>query len=157
MKILMVCLGNICRSPLAQGILLDKLNKRGINGIEVDSCGTSGYHYNDPPDPRSIEKAAEYDIDITMFRGRKFKTNDFEKFDHILVMDRQNYEDILSLTESEEDKVKVRMVMDCLYPGEHIDVPDPYYGEEDGFEKVYQMLDQAIEQFIEAEISPKLE
>lgn len=155
MKVLMVCLGNICRSPLAQGILLDKLNKRGIYGIEVDSCGTSGYHYDDPPDPRSIEKAAEYDIDITMFRGRKFEIKDFMKFDRILVMDGQNYEDVLSLTESEEDKAKVRMIMDYLYPGEDMDVPDPYYGKEDGFEKVYQMLDQAIERFIKAEILPK--
>jgi protein-tyrosine phosphatase len=148
MKILMVCLGNICRSPLAEGILRGKAEQKGLN-IVVDSCGTAGYHIGSPPDSRSVSKAKEYGIDITMLRGRKFSVRDFDKFDLIIPMDKYNCKDLLDLAENEDHKKKIKMMMDFLYPGKNKDVPDPYYGEDDGFETVYQMLDKAIDKMLD--------
>ncbi len=141
-KVLMVCLGNICRSPLAEGILKSKLTS---NNIHVDSAGTGDYHVNDLPDPRSIEVAKKYGIDITDQRGRQFSASDFKNFDHIYVMDTFNYDDVLSLASSEEDKNKVKLILNEVFPGENVDVPDPYQGGKQGFENVYNMLDEACE------------
>lgn len=138
-KVLMVCLGNICRSPLAEGILRSKLT----NNITVDSAGTGGWHAGELPDKRSIQTARERGIDITNQRARKFKKSDFEDFDFIYVMDNQNYKDVLALAESETHKNKVQLILEELFPGERVDVPDPYYGGQDGFEKVFDMLDEA--------------
>lgn len=138
-KVLMVCLGNICRSPLAEGILRSKLT----NNFTVDSAGTGGWHAGELPDKRSIQTARERGIDITNQRARKFKKSDFEDFDFIYVMDNQNYKDVLALAESETHKNKVQFILEELFPGERVDVPDPYYGGQDGFEKVFNMLDEA--------------
>lgn len=138
-KVLMVCLGNICRSPLAEGILRSKLT----NNFTVDSAGTGGWHAGELPDKRSIQTARERGIDITNQRARKFKKSDFEDFDFIYVMDNQNYKDVLALAESETHKNKVQLILEELFPGERVDVPDPYYGGQDGFEKVFNMLDEA--------------
>lgn len=138
-KVLMVCLGNICRSPLAEGILRSKLT----NNITVDSAGTGGWHAGELPDKRSIQTARERGIDITNQRARKFKKSDFDDFDFIYVMDNQNYKDVLALAESETHKNKVQLILEELFPGERVDVPDPYYGGQDGFEKVFDMLDEA--------------
>lgn len=138
-KVLMVCLGNICRSPLAEGILRSKLT----NNFTVDSAGTGGWHAGELPDKRSIQTARERGIDITNQRARKFKKSDFEDFDFIYVMDNQNYKDVLALAESETHKNKVQLILEELFPGERVDVPDPYYGGQDGFEKVFDMLDEA--------------
>ncbi len=140
-KILMVCLGNICRSPLAEGILRSKLN----NNFIVDSAGTGGWHAGEQPDKRSILTAKNRGIDITHQRARKFQKTDFENFDYIYVMDNQNYKDVSSLAENEDHKTKIQLILEEIFPGERVDVPDPYYGGQDGFEKVFYMLDEACE------------
>ena len=138
-KILMVCLGNICRSPLAEGILRAKLPESFV----IDSAGTGGWHAGEQPDKRSIQTARERGIDITHQRARKFKKTDFEDFDYIYVMDNTNYKDVVSQTENENHKNKVQLILEEIFPGEKVDVPDPYYGGQDGFEKVFDMLDEA--------------
>jgi len=132
-KVLMVCLGNICRSPLAEGILQSKLPKESVY---VDSAGTAGYHIGNPPDKRSIAVAAKHGIAIEQQRCRKFSANDFSTFDLIYVMDRSNYENILNLTRNHEEAKKVKLLLNELSI-EVDEVPDPYYGGEDGFEQVY--------------------
>ena len=139
-KVLMVCLGNICRSPLAEGLLKSKVD---TNQIQVDSAGTGGWHVGDLPDPRSIAVAKKNHIDITDQRGRKFSTYDFETYDHIFVMDNSNYRDVIALANSGKEKRKVQRILDTIFPGENVDVPDPYYGGENGFEDVFKMLDEA--------------
>ncbi|TQD39328.1 low molecular weight protein-tyrosine-phosphatase [Haloflavibacter putidus] len=139
-KVVMVCLGNICRSPLAEGLLKAKVDS---SKVKVDSAGTSNYHVDDSPDPRSIAVAKRYGLDITDQRGRQFTAEDFNEFDHIYVMDNSNYEDVVKLAASAEAKEKVEIILNKLFPNENADVPDPYHGGEHGFENVYQMLDEA--------------
>ncbi len=139
MKILMVCLGNICRSPLAEGILKSKVSSE----VEVYSAGTAGYHEGELPDTRSIAVAKKYGIDITNQRSRKFTVADFDYFDLIYVMDDSNYHNVLSLARNDEDALKVKMILSEL--GSTANVPDPYYGGTDGFENVYAMLDDACD------------
>lgn len=141
-KILMVCLGNICRSPLAEGILKSKVNS---NRIEVDSAGTSDSHEGELPDFRSIEVAQEHGLDITNQRSRPFKKEDFDKFDYIYVMDQSNYSNVVKLASNESDINKVKLILNELLPEENQEVPDPYYGGASGFENVYQMLDKACQ------------
>ncbi|KDN54953.1 low molecular weight protein-tyrosine-phosphatase [Flavobacterium seoulense] len=145
-KILMVCLGNICRSPLAEGILASKLPK---DKFIVDSAGTGSWHIGRQPDSRSITVAKKYQLDISKQKGRQFCIADFDNFDYIYVMDYSNYTDIISLTKDATQKAKVKMILDELYPNENVDVPDPYYGISNGFEMVYQMLDEACENIAE--------
>lgn len=144
MKVLMVCLGNICRSPLAEGILKTKLDSRGLDGWEVDSAGTAGWHSGNPADERSIAVAKKYGIDLTDQRSRKFRSTDFDRFDLILVMDSSNYSDVTRLATSAQDSEKVKLIMNYAAPGNNQNVPDPYY-DSDGFEQVYWMLDEACE------------
>ena len=141
-KILMVCLGNICRSPLAEGILASKLPQ---DKFTVDSAGTGSWHIGRQPDSRSIAVAKKYQLDISKQKGRQFCIADFDNFDYIYVMDYSNYTDIISLTKDATQKAKVKMILDELYPDENVDVPHPYYGISNGFEMVYQMLDEACE------------
>ncbi|MCC7505727.1 MAG: low molecular weight phosphotyrosine protein phosphatase [Saprospiraceae bacterium] len=146
MRILMVCLGNICRSPLAEGILQDKIDRLGL-GWMVDSAGTGHWHVGDSPDRRSVAVARSHGIDISGQRGRQFQPRDFERFDHILVMDDQNHRDVLRLAHADEHREKVRLILDYSRPeGGHV-VPDPYY-DDNGFEHVFQLLDEACEAFI---------
>lgn len=149
-KILLVCLGNICRSPLAEGILRSKLNET----FQIDSAGTGGWHAGELPDKRSIQIAQKYGIDITDQRARKFQKQDFDTFDHIFVMDNQNYKDVISLATNETHKNKVQLILEEIFPGERVDVPDPYYGLEDGFEKVFQMLDEACDSIAQKLLKP---
>ncbi len=139
-KILMVCLGNICRSPLAEGILVSKLDPPKFM---VDSAGTAGYHVGELPDRRSIATAKLHGLDITYQRSRKFVRNDFQTFDFIFAMDQSNYDNILRLAETSEDRSKVHMILNQISPNSNAEVPDPYYGGDQGFENVYQMLDEA--------------
>lgn len=139
-KILMVCLGNICRSPLAEGILQSKLPK---DQFIIDSAGTGGWHTGQLPDKRSIETAKKHGIDITNQRARQFKLTDFEDFDYIYAMDISNYKNILSLAPNEMAKSKVKLILNELFPNKNIEVPDPYYDGQDGFEEVFKMLDEA--------------
>lgn len=141
MNILMVCLGNICRSPLAEGILQSK----APTGMKIDSAGTSNWHVGKSPDKRSIAVAKQHGIDISNQKARQFQSEDFSNFDVIFVMDQSNYADVLALAKNEVEKSKVRLIL-----GNHQEVPDPYYGGEDGFEAVYQMLDEATDQFLQS-------
>lgn len=141
-KILMVCLGNICRSPLAEGIMRSKLSEDFI----VDSAGTGGWDAGELPDKRSISTAKNRGLDITNQRARQFKRSDFDTFDYIYVMDNSNYKDVLALAPNEEAKSKVKLILNEIFPNENVDVPDPYYGGQEGFENVFDMLDQACEE-----------
>lgn len=141
-KILMVCLGNICRSPLAEGILQSKVN---ADDVFVDSAGTAAYHVGELPDARSIEVARKYGIDLTTQRARKFTSKDFAKFDLIYAMDEDNYRNILALTKDKNDAKKVKMILNEVHLQQNLSVPDPYYGGNDGFENVYRMLDEACD------------
>ncbi len=147
MKVLMVCLGNICRSPLAEGILEKKINENGLD-VSVDSAATSNYHVGDKPDPRSISKAAEYGIDITAQRGRQIQKSDFQEFDRIFVMDTSNYSNTVALTNKIEEIDKVEMILNLITPCSNQSVPDPYFGGEDGFENAYRLLDAACDVII---------
>lgn len=131
----MVCLGNICRSPLAEGILRSKLNENFF----IDSAGTGPWHVGKSPDKRSISVAGKYGIDISTQRARQFSPNDFDKFDLIFVMDASNYSDVLAMAKSEEHRKKVKLILG------NRDVPDPYFGEDDGFEEVYRLLEEAAD------------
>ncbi len=141
-KILMVCLGNICRSPLAEGILASKLPK---NKFTVDSAGTGSWHIGRQPDERSIAIAKKHNLDISKQIGRQFTKSDFDAFDYIYAMDRSNYQDIMQLSDNISDKEKVQLILDELFPNENVDVPDPYYGVANGFEVVYNMLDETCD------------
>ena len=141
-KVLMVCLGNICRSPLAEGILTSKVNAQKVF---VDSAGTAGFHDGNLPDTRSIEVASKYEINITNQRARKFTIKDFDIFDFIYVMDETNYQNILILARDQNDTRKVQMILNETTPDQNLSVPDPYYGGNQGFENVYVMLDEACE------------
>ena len=143
----MVCLGNICRSPLAEGILQKKANDKGLS-IEVDSAGTAAYHVGNLPDPRSIQVAKKYNIDITNQRARQFDVSDFQEFDVIYAMDIENYNNIIKLSNSEEEDQKVKLILNEIEPQSNSSVPDPYYGGDNGFENVYQMLDIACERIV---------
>jgi len=140
MKILMVCLGNICRSPLAEGILQHKTKNKNIF---VDSAGTASYHIGKLPDSRSIEIANKYGIDLTKQRARQFSEIDFDNFDKIYAMDTYNYASIISISRNENDRNKVELILNEIKPKLCNSVPDPYYDEGNGFQKVYNMLDEA--------------
>lgn len=141
-RVLMVCLGNICRSPLAEGILKSKIS---TTTIFVDSAGTGNYHIDGLPDERSIGVAQKYGIDITDQRCRQFNVQDFDSFDTIYVMDNSNRRDLLNLARNDNDEQKVKMILNEIFPNENVDVPDPYTGGLNGFEEVYKMLDQACD------------
>ncbi|QKJ64694.1 low molecular weight protein-tyrosine-phosphatase [Flavobacterium sp. M31R6] len=141
-KILMVCLGNICRSPLAEGILASKLPS---DKFHVDSAGTGSWHIGRAPDNRSIATAKKNGLNIANQQGRQFQKTDFDAFDYIFVMDNSNYNDVIHLAQSESQKEKVQLILDAIFPNENVDVPDPYYGVANGFDMVYQMLDEACE------------
>lgn len=132
MKLLMVCLGNICRSPLAHGVMEHLVKQEGLNW-EVDSAGTGGYHIGSKPDYRSIKVAKQNGIDISTQKARKFTVADFDTYDHIFVMDKHNYQDVIALARNQNDKDKV-----SLFLADDI-VPDPYY-DDDLFEPVLQTV-----------------
>jgi len=135
----MVCLGNICRSPLAEGILSSKLPK---DRFVVESAGTSNFHSGKNPDPRSIEIAEKYNLDISKQKSRVFNLYYFESFDLIFVMDKVNYNDVIKLAKNKTDQNKVKLIMD--YPGSNIiEVPDPYYGGNKGFQNIFSLLNNA--------------
>lgn len=138
-KVLMVCLGNICRSPLAEGILSDKVNPRHIH---VDSAGTAGYHIGKKPDHRSIAVAQKYNIDISQQRCRQFSKEDFKNFDVIYAMDRSNYNNIITLADNKKDIDKVKLLLEVT-SFEDQEVPDPYYDTDKGFEHVFYLIDTA--------------
>jgi protein-tyrosine phosphatase len=146
-KILMVCLGNICRSPMAEGIMRNKLSQKNISAF-VDSAGTGGWHAGENPDRRAIKNMLQHGIDISTSVARQFTAADFKRFDLILAMDETNYQDILQLAFDEKEKEKVNLILKYIVHPSGISVPDPWYGNQEGFETVYTMLDEACEAVI---------
>ena len=142
----MVCLGNICRSPLAEGILRAKLDS---DRFEIDSVGTGDWHVGDPPDRRSIHVGQKYGVDISHLRGRQFSEQDLDDFDYIYVMDQNNLRDVLDKAKTDEQRRKVSMILDAVFPGERVDVPDPYQGSPEDFQRVYDMLDEASDAIVQ--------
>ncbi len=147
MKILMVCLGNICRSPLAEGILKHKIEQHNLDW-QVDSAGTSSWHAGELPDSRSVDIARKYGIDITEQRARQFSPYDIERFDIIYAMDASNYRDIVKHANNHTEKEKVKMILNELKDKSNRSVPDPYY-DTNGFDEVFKMLDAACDAIIE--------
>lgn len=140
-KILMVCLGNICRSPLAEGILKSKLT----NHFTVDSAGTANYHTGSAPDKRSIAVARNHGLDISNLKGRQFKVSDFDTFDLIYVMDQSNFQNVIKLARQDADIAKVKLILNEIHQGKNLEVPDPYYGGDQGFENIYKMINEACD------------
>jgi protein-tyrosine phosphatase len=138
----MVCLGNICRSPLAHGILESKLPS---DKFYIDSAGTANYHVGEAPDRRSIAVAKSHGIDISHQRGQQFKASFFDAFDHIYVMDEYNFEDVIRLARNDWDRSKVKLILEEDKSINLMHVPDPYYGDENGFEYVFNILNQVCD------------
>jgi protein-tyrosine phosphatase len=144
MNVLFVCTGNICRSPLAEGILRNKYTKYGIKG-EIDSCGFEPFHIGDAPDHRAKKIAQQNDIDISSVRSRLFQVDDFDRFDKILVMDSGHYQLVTEMARNQNDRKKVDFIMNQVTPGRNQHVTDPYYDSYGAFEAVYEQLDKACE------------
>lgn len=145
-KILFVCLGNICRSPLAEGIMLHLKQKNNLL-VEIDSAGTANYHVNEAPDKRTIANGKKNGVDLSALRARQFHINDFNVFDKIYVMDQNNLKNVLALAKDQDQKNKVSLFLNSVYPGKDMEVPDPYYGTEQTFEEVFQLVYKACETF----------
>jgi protein-tyrosine phosphatase len=144
MKILMVCLGNICRSPVAEGVLKHLSTKKNL-ALDIDSAGTAGYHIGEQPDKRSIKNAKKNGVDISKLKARKFSKADFDEFDRIFVMDESNYKNVISISSEKHHHSKVDFLLNQLTPGKNLPVPDPYYGNEKEFEDVFQLIYKACD------------
>ena len=142
MKILLVCLGNICRSPIAEGVMRKIAADRKLD-IEIDSAGTSSWHAGENPDRRATQTAAGHGIDISTLVARKFTRGDYASFDKIYVMDESNYEDVVALAPTPADRHKVKLYLQEAGGYVFSSVPDPYYGGDDGFEKVFSLIEEA--------------
>lgn len=150
-KILFVCLGNICRSPLGEGIILHLIKENKLESyFEVDSAGTADYHVGEAPDKRTIANAKKNGVDISALRARQFTIADFDAFDKIYVMDASNYANVSSMAKNNVQKNKVDYLLNVLYPSQNKYVPDPYYGTEKDFENVFQLVHKACEKIVES-------
>ena len=147
MKILMVCLGNICRSPLAEGILQKKIDEHGLNW-QVDSAGTNGLHNGEKPHPLSQKTALKHGVDISHQQSRRFTKEDFERYDKIYAMAGDVIEEMEWIAKNKFNIAKVDLLLNEIYPGQNRDVPDPWYGPEAGYEKVFEMIDKACDAVI---------
>jgi len=148
MNILFVCTGNICRSPLAEGILKSKFAKKRLCGI-IDSCGFESFHLGDLPDPRAQKIARANGIEIGQHAARLFSMEDFDRFDKIYVMDAYHYQSVMQHARNDQDRKKVDFVMNTLYPGKNLPVKDPYFEHYPAFEIAYHQLDQACDRIAE--------
>lgn len=147
-SVLFVCLGNICRSPTAEGVLRAMCDERGLSEtFFIDSAGTAGWHAGKPPDPRAVRAAAKRGIDLSPLRARQVTPEDFHKFDYMLTMDSQNYSDLAAIQPS-NSRAQLLPLLTFAPPGSPQDVPDPYYGGDDGFELVLDLLIAASKEFI---------
>ncbi|MEZ4268665.1 MAG: low molecular weight protein-tyrosine-phosphatase [Myxococcota bacterium] len=148
--VLFVCLGNICRSPLAEGVFREALRRRELTAqFEVDSCGTGAWHAGEGPDPRSVKTAADHGIDISRQRARQLAARDYERFPWIVAMDRANEQTIIDRRPADSPARVVRFTL-FAGKGAPADVPDPYYGGPDGFELVYNLLERGADSLIDA-------
>ena len=132
---------------MAEGVLRHKFEEAGVDA-EIDSAGTSNYHIGDGPDKRAVANMEKNGHDISMLRARQFTVSDFDSYDKIFVMDESNYTNVIALARNDDDKKKVDLFMNLAHPGENIDVPDPYFGDESGFQSVYEMLSQSADVLI---------
>jgi protein-tyrosine phosphatase len=148
MKILMVCLGNICRSPLAEGILQQKAKEAGLDWI-IDSAGTNGYHIGEQPHRLSQKVATQNGIDISNQLSRKFVKEDIGRFDKIYALATDVLDEIKWISKDKFDNKKVALLLDELYPGKNKDVPDPWYGPEEGYQAAFELIEKACEKIIE--------
>ncbi len=148
MKILMVCLGNICRSPLAEGILQAKAEAAGLNWV-VESAGTNGYHVGEAPHKLSQKVALLNGIDISCQKARRFRAADFDEYDFIYAMAEDVIDEMKYIAKHRYDASKVDLLMNLLHPGKNQDIPDPWYGTEPGYHEVYLMISQACDKLIE--------
>ena len=147
-RILFVCLGNICRSPIAQGIFEDLVRREGLEGeIYIDSAGTHSYHIGQAPDPRAQESARRRGLDLGSQRARRIRPEDCEEFDYVLTMDEENYRSVSALCRSRS--VVVRSFLDYAPNRSETEVPDPYYGGPEGFEHVMDLVEEASEGLLE--------
>ena len=147
-SILMVCLGNICRSPMADGLLQKKVSEFKLP-VAVDSAGTGDWHVGNPPDERMRATAKHYGVPIDHLRARQFKAADFDHFDQIYVMDLSNQQNVLRLARNKSDEERVKLLLNELHPGSDMEVPDPYFGGEKGFHEVFKLLDDATQKVVE--------
>jgi protein-tyrosine phosphatase len=148
MKILMVCLGNICRSPLAEGILQKKAKEAGLNWT-IESAGTNSYHIGQPPHHLSQKVARKNGVDISCQKARKFTEDDFDRYDKIYAMATDVAEDIRRMSGARFDKNKLDLFLNEVTPGKNQDVPDPWYGEEDGYHDVYELIEKTCDAILE--------
>ncbi|AEA44708.1 low molecular weight protein-tyrosine-phosphatase [Fluviicola taffensis] len=147
MRILMVCLGNICRSPMADGWLRHKTKQHGLN-LEVDSAGTANYHVGKKPDHRMRRLSLDFGVSIDELRARQFSVADFDNYDIIFAMDQNNEQNILQLARNNKEKEKVKLLLNELHPNQNLEVPDPYYGTDANFKEVIELLDHATDAFL---------
>ncbi len=148
-KVLFVCLGNICRSPTAQGVFEKMLADRGLSDkVLVDSCGTGGWHVGSPPDERTVKTAKEYGYDLSHLRARKFAAEDFGKFDYILAMDARNLADVIKHVPRDYQGT-IKLFLDYAKDVEVTEVPDPYYGGSEGFTRVIKLIENACQGLID--------
>lgn len=148
-KILFVCLGNICRSPVAEGIMLHLINQHNLHHkLLVDSAGTAGYHLDEAPDPRTVRNAKKNGVDLSKLRARKFAKSDLDNFDQIFVMDESNLRDVRSIADKNHHP-KIDLLLNVSFSGKNLPVPDPYYGGDEGFEEVFQLVYAACQKLIE--------
>lgn len=144
-NVLFVCMGNICRSPLAHGLVEDRVAKAGLSGrVFIDSAGTHAYHVGEQPDPRSQDTAISHGFDLSSQRARKVTANDFEQFDYVLAMDHDNHSSLSTICPTEHSH-KLKLLLDYAPQLSESEVPDPYYGGASGFEHVYQLIDAAAD------------
>lgn len=149
-RILFVCLGNICRSPVGEGIMLHLIKEHKLEGhLSVDSAATSDYHTGEPPDHRTVGNAKKNGVDISALKARQFKKEDFNLFDHIYVMDESNYKNVIKMASKQEQKAKVDYLLNIIQAGKNLAVPDPYYGTEKDFEEVFQLVLKACQKICE--------
>jgi protein-tyrosine phosphatase len=147
MKFLMVCLGNICRSPIAEGVMNEKLRQRSLNG-RADSAGVLSYHSGENPDSRAVKVAAQYQVDIKNQIARQFRRSDFNEFDYILTMDRSVHAEILQMAQTDMERSKVHLFLEFAGASEITEVPDPYYGGPEGFDMVFKLIDEGCNRIL---------
>ncbi len=149
-RILFVCMGNICRSPTAEGVFRRKIEEAGLaDRVEIDSAGTHAYHVGEPPDPRAREAASRRGIDLSGLRARQAQADDFARFDYVLAMDRDNYHGLMRLAERNRGAARLHLFLEFARGIGEQEVPDPYYGGDQGFEQVLDMIEEASDGLIE--------
>ena len=151
-RVMLVCLGNICRSPTAHGLLRERLTTAGLrDAVEVASSGLGTWHLGAPPDPRAQATAAEHNIDISDLRAQKITSADLDAYDYVIAMDHDNHDDLVALAEGQPDRLaRIHLLGDFSAQDAGIPVGDPYYGGDDGFIRVFEMIDRCVAGLIAA-------